>query len=71
MKISGLFLGIAGLISTVAADLPSASEALSVAGIQGGFCVVIGTVDGEFEAALAADGREYWYKGWRSLKALL
>ncbi len=39
------------------ADLPTASEVLNAAGIQGGFCVVVGTVDGELEAGLTDGGR--------------
>ncbi len=38
-------------------ELPSASAVKSASGLNGGLCVVIGTVDGEFEASLAADGR--------------
>ncbi len=51
---------IAGFIAAfgaiVSAELPEASQALSAAGIQGGFCVVVGTEDGELEAALTNGG---------------
>ena len=39
------------------AEMPSASAALGASGMQGGFCVVVGTVDGELEASLIDGGR--------------
>ncbi len=56
MKIPALAVFVALFGSLISAELPSANEALNASGIRGGFCVVLGTEDGELEAALTNGG---------------